>query len=48
MFDVVWPLAEYDKRIKQKHKCPSVRQYKSGQNSLNGSSKNFKKELESP
>jgi putative FmdB family regulatory protein len=22
-FDVVWSLAEYDKRIKEKHKCPS-------------------------
>ena len=22
-FDVVWSLAEYDKRIKEKHKCPA-------------------------
>lgn len=23
MFDVVWSLSEYDKRIKEKHKCPA-------------------------
>ena len=23
IFDVVWSLAEYDKRIKEKHKCPA-------------------------
>jgi putative FmdB family regulatory protein len=22
IFEVVWPLAEYDKRIKEKNKCP--------------------------
>jgi putative FmdB family regulatory protein len=23
IFDVAWSLAEYDKRIKEKHKCPA-------------------------
>ena len=48
MFDVVWSLAEFDKRSKEKHKCPACGSTQSGQNSVCGSSKNIKKELKTP